>query len=148
MTGATGLGFFVVKQPITYSQSSQWPLGHTLNKAGRQMSTTGKRLEEMGMLERAYLKLKRVSSIRRFLVEDAAKTLVTSYILSRLDYCNCLLVGTPVSSSLSRKLKTLLQDSFSWHPATTTRHLSWKSCTGFPFQNILDIKSLVCVSML
>ena len=35
--------------------------------------------------------------IRRFLTEDAAKTLVTSYILSRLDYCNCLLMGTPNS---------------------------------------------------
>ena len=36
-----------------------------------------------------------------------------------------------------------------WMPcATTTRHLSWKNCTGFPFQNVLNIKSLVCVSML
>ena len=45
----------------------------------------------------AYFELKRVSSIRRFLTEDAIKTLVTSYILSRLDYCNCFLMGTPNS---------------------------------------------------
>ena len=45
----------------------------------------------------AYFELKRISSIRRFLTEDAAKTLVTSYILLRLDYCNCLLMGTPNS---------------------------------------------------
>ena len=45
----------------------------------------------------AYFGLKRISSIRRFLIEDATKTLVTSYILSRLDYCNCLLMGTPNS---------------------------------------------------
>ena len=45
----------------------------------------------------AYLELKRISSIRRFLTEDAAMTLVTSYVLSRLDYCNCLLMGTPNS---------------------------------------------------
>ena len=38
--------------------------------------------------------LKCISSIRRFLTEDAAKTLVTSYILSRLGHCSCLLVGT------------------------------------------------------
>ena len=96
MTGATGLGFLVVKQPITHSQSSQRPLEHTLNKACRRMNTTGKRLEETGMRERAYSELKRVNSIRRFLAEDAAKTLiVTSYILSRLDYYNCLLMGTP-----------------------------------------------------
>ena len=42
----------------------------------------------------AYFELKRISSIRRFLTEDAAKNLVTSYILSRL---NCLLMGTPNS---------------------------------------------------
>ena len=42
----------------------------------------------------AYFELKRISSIRRFLTEDAAKTLVTSNILSR-DYCNYLLMGTP-----------------------------------------------------
>ena len=45
----------------------------------------------------AYFELKRISSIRRFLTEDATKTIVTSYILSRLDYCNCLLMGTPNS---------------------------------------------------
>ena len=42
----------------------------------------------------SYFELKRISSIRRFLTEDATKTLVTSYILSRLDYCNYLLMGT------------------------------------------------------
>ena len=42
----------------------------------------------------AYFELRRISSIRRFLTEDANKTLVASYILSRLDYCNCLLLGT------------------------------------------------------
>ena len=45
----------------------------------------------------AYLELKRISSIRRFLTENATKTLVASYILSRLEYCNWLLVGTPNS---------------------------------------------------
>ena len=72
----------------------------------------------------AYFELKRISSIRRFLTEDATKTLVTSYILSRLDYCNCLLshgyTALILSSNLSRKFRTLLQDLFSWHPVTTT----------------------------
>ena len=45
----------------------------------------------------AYFELKRISSICRFLTEDGTKTLVTSYILSGLDYCNCLLMGTPNS---------------------------------------------------
>ena len=45
----------------------------------------------------AYFELIRISSISRFLTEDPTKTLVTSHILSRLDYCNCLLMGPPNS---------------------------------------------------
>ena len=45
----------------------------------------------------AYFELKRISSIRRFLTEDATKTLVTSYILSWFYYCNCFLMGAPNS---------------------------------------------------
>ena len=45
----------------------------------------------------AYFKLKRITSIHRFLTEDTTKTLVTSYILSWFDYCICLLMGTPNS---------------------------------------------------
>ena len=107
----------------------------------------------------AYFELKRVSSIRSFLTEDTSKTLVSSYnrqiyiyiSSKRLDYCNCLLMGTPdLASNLQplQKFKTLVQDSFSWHPATTTQHLSCGKWTGFPFHNVLNTKSLVCVSML
>ena len=53
-----------------------------------------------------------------------------------------------LSSNLSRKFRTLQQDLFSWHPVTTTQHLSWKNCTGFPFQHVLSLKLLVCVSVL
>ena len=41
----------------------------------------------------AYYELKRVSSIRSYVTEDATKKLVTSCVLSRLDYCNSLLTG-------------------------------------------------------
>ena len=49
------------------------------------------------IVQTACFELKRISSIHMFLTEDAAKTLVTSYILSQLNYCNCLLMGTPDS---------------------------------------------------
>ena len=45
----------------------------------------------------AFFELKRMSSICRFLTADAAKTLVTSYILPRIDYCSCLHMGIPNS---------------------------------------------------
>ena len=72
----------------------------------------------------AYFELKRISSIRRFLTEDATKTLVASYILSRHTTTVSLWVHLILSSNLSRKFRTLLQDLFSWHPVTTTPHLS------------------------
>ena len=43
----------------------------------------------------AYYELKRISSIRSYLTADATKKLVTSCVLSRLDYYNSLLMGTP-----------------------------------------------------
>ena len=97
----------------------------------------------------AYFELKRISLIRRFLTEDATKTVVTSYTFHGLTTATVSLwVHLILSSNLSRKFRTLLQDLFSWHPVITTQHLSWKNCTGFPFQNVLSIKSLVCVSAL
>ena len=44
----------------------------------------------------AYAEIRHISSIRHCLTYDA-KTLVTSLVLSRLDYCNSLLSGYPQS---------------------------------------------------
>ena len=41
----------------------------------------------------AYHDIRRIGSIRQFLTVDATKTLVSAYILSRIDYCNSLLGG-------------------------------------------------------
>ena len=57
----------------------------SMKKHGRQVCQT------------AYFELKRVSSIRRFLTKDGTKTLVTSYLLSWLDYLSCLLMCEPNS---------------------------------------------------
>ena len=45
----------------------------------------------------AYYELESISSTHRYLTKDAAKQLVTSCVLSRLDCCNSLLMGTPSS---------------------------------------------------
>ena len=39
--------------------------------------------------------MERISLIHRFLTVDAAKTIVCSLVLSRLDYCNGILSGSP-----------------------------------------------------
>ena len=43
----------------------------------------------------AYIELRRISSIRKFLTVHATQTLVCSFVLSKLDYCNSLLSGCP-----------------------------------------------------
>ena len=43
----------------------------------------------------AYIAIRQISSIRRFLTIQATKTLVCAFVLSRLDYCNALLSGCP-----------------------------------------------------
>ena len=41
----------------------------------------------------SYFELRRLSSIRRFLTSTATATLVCTFVLSRIDYCNSLLFG-------------------------------------------------------
>ena len=51
-----------------------------------------------------YFELRRVASIRRFLTSTATATLVSAFVLSRIDYCNSLLFGSThdVTSHLQR----------------------------------------------
>ena len=83
----------------------------------------------------AYLALRRINSIRNLFSVDAVKTLVCSLVLSRLDYCNSLLVGLPhvytparslrsssdtrILSTPNVKLKSYGQRSFAYHGPTT-----------------------------
>ena len=47
------------------------------------------------LVRSANFELRRFSSIRHLLSTDATKTLLSSFVLSRLDYCNSLLFGRP-----------------------------------------------------
>ena len=99
---------------ITFSDSAR-NLGFILD------SELSKKKHVIKICQTAYFELKHINSICRFLTEDATKTFVTSYILSQLDYCNCLLMVHPIlSSNLSRKFKILLQDSSSRYLIITT----------------------------
>ena len=41
-----------------------------------------------------YFELRRLASIRRFLTSTATATLVSAFVLLRIDYCNSLLLGS------------------------------------------------------
>ena len=51
-----------------------------------------------------YFEMRRLASIRRFLTSTATATLVSAFVLSRIDYCNSLLFGSThdVTSHLQR----------------------------------------------
>ena len=51
-----------------------------------------------------YFELRRLASIRRFLTSTATATLVSAFVLTRIDYCNSLLFGSTndVTSHLQR----------------------------------------------
>ena len=52
-----------------------------------------------------------------------------------------------LSSNLSRKFRTLLQDLFSWHPVITTQHLSWKKLHWLPISERIKYKvACMCFS--
>ena len=52
-----------------------------------------------------YFELRRLASIRRFLTSSAAATLVSAFVLSRIDNCNTLLHGSTHDVTSHLKLK-------------------------------------------
>ena len=48
-----------------------------------------------------FLELRRIGHLRHHLTVDATKKLVSSFVLSRLDYCNSLLAGLPENRLVS-----------------------------------------------
>ena len=55
------------------------------------------------VVKAAWASLWKIGKIRKYLTEDAAKTLVHASITSRLDYCNSLMAGLP--ATLTNKLQ-------------------------------------------
>ena len=78
-----------------------------------------------------FFHLRRIGLIRKFLTTDAAAKLVTSLVLSRLDYCNALLSGLPASSiqSLQRvqnsAARLVLRRKKSDHVTPLLQSLHW-----------------------
>ena len=49
----------------------------------------------LNLIRTTNFELRRINSIRHYLSVQATKTLVSAFVLSRLDYCNSLLFGCP-----------------------------------------------------
>ena len=77
------------------------------------------------------LEIRRISTIRHYLTDDATKILAVSLVLSRIDYCNSLLAGLP--QSLVGKLqkvqnsaaRLVVRERPHVHITPILRHLHW-----------------------
>ena len=55
--------------------------------------------------QKSYFQLRKIASVRNYLTESATKTLVTTLILSNIDYCNSLLSG--ITNDNLKKLQNI-----------------------------------------
>ena len=80
----------------------------------------------------AYSGLRRISTIRHLLSVDSRKTLMSAFVLSRLDYCNSLLKNY-------KRSRTQLQDSSSKLINEIMFHPSSELFTGCPSKHVSSI---------
>ena len=64
---------------LGYHQDTEMENVEHVNKLCRQLHPT----------------LKGIAKVRQSLTKDVTKILIQSLVLGRIDYCNCLLLGTP-----------------------------------------------------
>ena len=75
------------------------PLSDTVKSLGVLLNSTLSMENFISQTAKScYYQLRRISSVRKYLSTEATVKLVTSLILSHLDYCNSLLSGRPASS--------------------------------------------------
>ena len=83
----------------------------------------------MNVCRVAYLELRRINSIRNLLSVDAVKTLVCSFVLSRLDYCNFFLVGQYLIKRFqgvqNAAARSILRTPRSEHISPLLQNLHW-----------------------
>ena len=79
----------------------------------------------------AYMQIRRINSIRQYLTESAAKTIIQMMVVSRLDYCNSLYNGLPMKSikklQLAQNCAARIIDRTPWraHMTPVLRDLHW-----------------------
>ena len=89
----------------------------------------------------AYLAMRQIASIRRYLTEKNTVQLMCSFVLSRLDYCNATLAGLPATHIArihriqSNAARLVLQKSKRQHVTLLLKQLHW-----LPIQTRIDYK--------
>ena len=95
-------------------------------------------------VSRCFSSLRRLRSIRGHVPMSVYQSLVIALVLSRLDYCNCVLVGLP--ASLIQRLQSVqnaaLLDSFTALDVPSTLQTLWSAFTGYSYKNGSSLKLL------
>ena len=84
----------------------------------------------------AFFQIRKISSIRPFITESAASQLVSSLILSRIDYCNSLLAGLPdtelsrLQGVLNNAARVIFRKSKRDHVTPLLKELHWLPITA------------------
>ena len=67
-----------------------------VKKLGIKMDTTMSMQNQVNNItSTCYYHLRIISKVRRYLTVDAARSLISAYVVSRMDYCNALLIELP-----------------------------------------------------
>ncbi|KAL3882592.1 hypothetical protein ACJMK2_028920 [Sinanodonta woodiana] len=121
---------------IKFSQSVR-NLGVSLD------STLTLHQDVMNICRAAYLELRRISSIRKYLSVDATKTLVCSLVLSRLDYCGSIM---SCSSQYLLQKHQKVQNTAEWiiFRVPRSEHTSPLLCTLHWLSIRCKIKHKIC----
>ena len=92
-----------------------------------------------------YFELRRLASIRRFLTSTATATIVSAFVLTRIDYCNSLLFGSThdVTSHLQR-IQSYAARVILRLPKSSTMTTHLKSLHWLPFK-VRSIYKIACL---
>lgn len=78
-----------------------------------------------------YLQIRRINTIRRYLTQDAVRTLIQATVTVRLDYCNCIYINIPLKSlrrlqlSQNSAARVISRTPRRDHITPVLRHLHW-----------------------
>jgi len=78
-----------------------------------------------------FFHIRRLKQIRRLLGPEATATLISAFMLSRLDYCNAVLAGlpkvtiAPLQLSQNAAARLIRRLALHDHVTTALRHLHW-----------------------
>ena len=128
---------------LTVDEAVIYPKQEVINLGVIFDSTLSMKQQINAVTKKCYYHIRRIWKIRKYLTEDATKSLVNAYVVSRLDYCNSLFYGLP--EYLTKKLQRVQNRA-----ARLVKKLPWRSSITRYLRQLhwLPIKERLCFKVL